>query len=76
MCERILTAFRESSHEMAQDQHRTVTISLGIATHTPENPYTDVIDLLHDADKAVYYSKTHGGNRHTPYETMKTNQPA
>ena len=76
VCERILTAFRESSHEMAQDQHRTVTISLGIATHTPENPYTDVIDLLHDADKAVYYSKTHGGNRHTPYETMKTNQPA
>lgn len=74
--ERILTAFRNTSHEIAEKQNLTVTISLGIATHTPENPYSHIADLLHHADEAVYYSKTHGGNQYTHYHTMKTLQPA
>ena len=76
VAERILSAFRTTTHEMADKQSLTVTISLGMATHTPEAPYSNVTDLLHHADEAVYYSKTHGGNQYTIYHSMKTKQPA
>ncbi len=72
---RIIEAFRSTPHAIDENQHLTVTISLGMATHTPENPYTKVDALLHHADEAVYYSKTHGGNQCTIYHTMKTEQP-
>jgi diguanylate cyclase (GGDEF)-like protein len=76
VCERILTAFRNTTHEIAGNCNLTVTISLGIATHTPENPYSHIADLLHHADEAGYYSKTHGRNQSTHYHAMKTVQPA
>jgi diguanylate cyclase (GGDEF)-like protein len=75
VCERILTAFRGTTHEIAHDQHITVTISLGIATHTPQHPYPNIINLLHAADEAVYHSKTHGGNRYIVYDRIQTEQP-
>jgi diguanylate cyclase (GGDEF)-like protein len=74
--ERILEAFRSTPHEISENQNLTVTISLGLATHTPENPYSSVDDLLHHADEAVYYSKTHGRNQCTSYLAMKAEQPA
>jgi len=76
VCERILTAFRNTTYEMVENQNLTVTISLGIATHTPENPYSHIADLLHHADEAVYYSKSNGGNQFTHYHSMKTVQKA
>ena len=76
VCERILTAFRNTTHDMAENQNLTVTISLGIATHTPENPYSHFSDLLHHADEATYCSKKHGGNQFTHYHAIKTVQPA
>ena len=76
VCERILKAFRETTHEISPEESITVTISLGIATHTPEKPYSNVPDLLQHADEAVYYSKTHGGNQYTFYHTMNTKQLA
>ena len=72
VCERILSAFRGTTHEIAGDQR--ITISLGIATHTPDHPYPTVTELLHAADEAMYFSKTRGGNRHTSYEKMKIEQ--
>jgi diguanylate cyclase (GGDEF)-like protein len=75
VCERILTAFRDTTHEIANDQHITVTISLGIATHSPQHPYPNIINLLHAADEAVYHSKTHGGNRYIVYDRIQTEQP-
>ncbi|WNM60851.1 sensor domain-containing diguanylate cyclase [Candidatus Nitrospira neomarina] len=74
VCERILSAFRNTTHEIAEDKRINVTISLGIATHTPDQPYPTITDLLHDADEAVYYSKIHGGNRHTSYDKIQTEQ--
>ncbi len=76
VAERILSAFRDTMHEMSEEQSLTVTISLGMATHTPEAPYPNVTDLLHHADEAVYYSKTHGGNQYTIYDRIKAEQPA
>jgi PleD family two-component response regulator len=75
VCERILKAFRETTHEISPGDSIAVTISLGIATHTPEKPYANVTDLLHQADAAVYYSKLHGGNQSTSYSTIKSEQP-
>ena len=73
---RILEAFRNTPHKIAENQHLRVTISLGMATHTPENPYAHVDELLRHADEAVYHSKIHGGNQSTFYHAMKTEQPA
>jgi diguanylate cyclase (GGDEF)-like protein len=76
VCERILKAFRETVHETSSGHRITVTISLGIATHTPEHPYSSISDLLQDADQAVYYSKAHGRNRVTTSSAIKTQQLA
>lgn len=76
VCERILKAFRETTHDISPAESIAVTISLGMATHTPEKPYSNVGDLLHHADEAVYYSKTHGGNQYTCYHTPQTQQLA
>ncbi|MDH3769506.1 MAG: GGDEF domain-containing protein [Nitrospirota bacterium] len=76
VCERILKAFRETTHETSSGHSITVTISLGIATHTPEQPYSTISDLLQDADEAVYYSKAHGGNRFTTSSFIQTEQLA
>ena len=76
VCERILKSFRETTHETSSGHNITVTISLGIATHTPEKPYPNISDLLQDADEAVYYAKTHGGNRSITSSLFKTKQLA
>ena len=76
VCERILKSFREATHETSSGHSITVTISLGIATHTPEHPYSTISDLLQDADEAVYYSKAHGRNRFTTSSFIKTEQLA
>jgi diguanylate cyclase (GGDEF)-like protein len=74
VCERILTAFRDATHIIDKDHHLTVTISLGIATHTPDLPYSNITDLLHAADEAVYQSKIQGGNRYTSYDRIQREQ--
>jgi len=74
VCERILSAFRDTTHEIGGDHRITVTISLGIATHTPDHPFPTISDLLHAADEAVYLSKTQGGNRHTSYDKIQIEQ--
>ena len=76
VCERILKAFRETPHETPSGNCITVTISLGIATHSPEHSYSCISDLLHDADAAVYYSKTRGGNQFTTSSSIKSKQLA
>jgi diguanylate cyclase (GGDEF)-like protein len=67
---------RETIHETSQGSGITVTISLGVATHSPEHSYSCIADLLQDADEAVYSSKTHGGNRFTTALSPKTKQLA
>lgn len=75
VCKRILQGFCDSKFSNLEDPNLRVTISLGIATHSPGNPYSSVSHLLHDADQAAYYSKTHGGNQCTSYDAMIIEQP-
>ena len=71
VCERILSAFRNTTHEIAKNQKIAVTISLGVATHTPDMPFPNITALLLAADKAVYHSKSHGRNQCTHYEKIQ-----
>lgn len=48
-----------------QDQEIPVTISLGVATMTPERQFANEKELIHSADKALYESKEGGRNRVT-----------
>ncbi len=45
-----------------EDQTIQVTVSIGLATRTPEKPYTDVTSLLGAADDALYQAKESGRN--------------
>lgn len=71
VCERILSAFRNTTHEIAKNQKIAVTISLGVATHTPDMPFPNITALLLAADKAAYHSKSHGRNQCTHYEKIQ-----
>lgn len=71
VCNRVLEAFRTTAHDVSRDKQLTVTISLGIATHSPDKPFSNVQDLLQASDEAVYFAKTHGGNQHVSYEKIK-----
>lgn len=72
VCNRILEAFRNTSHDLPKDKQLNVTISLGIATNSPDNPFSTVHDLLQASDEAVYFAKKHGGNQFVHYEKIKS----
>lgn len=76
VCKRILSGFQETLHEVSPGQNITVTISLGFATHSKDHPYANVQDLLKDADEAVYFSKTNGGNQATFASDIQAEQLA
>ncbi len=62
VCERIITAFRETQHQTG-DKPVNVTISIGFATHTADTPFDSVEALVHAADQALYSAKLGGRNR-------------
>ena len=76
VCQRILEAFRNTSHKISQDKHLTITISLGIATQTSAKPFANLPNLLQASDEAVYHAKKHGGNQFVSYDKMPLNQLA
>lgn len=75
VCSRILETFRSTAYEIVKGTQLTVTISLGIATLSPDSPFANVHDLLQASDEAVYFAKTHGGDQYVNYEKMNTRQP-
>ncbi|MDH5429560.1 MAG: GGDEF domain-containing protein [Nitrospirota bacterium] len=59
---RILEAFRQTRHPITTGQQIGVTASIGIATHSPEHPYSTIGHLIDAADQALYQVKQHGRN--------------
>jgi diguanylate cyclase (GGDEF)-like protein len=67
ICERIVTAFRNTGHVIGSD-HATVTVSVGCATHGTETQFNNVVDLVKAADRALYTAKLRGRNRSVPFD--------
>src|SRR5277367_6420827 len=67
ICERIVTAFRNTGHVIGSD-HATVTISVGCATHGSESLFNNVAEFVKAAGQALYTAKTRGRNRSVPFD--------
>ena len=67
ICERIVTAFRNTGHVIGSD-HATVTISIGCATHGSETHFNSMADLVKAANQALYTAKMRGRNRSVPFD--------
>jgi diguanylate cyclase (GGDEF)-like protein len=67
VCERIVTAFRQTEHMIGSDP-ATVTISIGCATHGEHSSFANVADFVNAADQALYTAKLRGRNRTVPYD--------
>ena len=65
---RILEAFRQTRHPISSGQELGVTASIGIATHSPENPFPTIGHLIDAADQALYQVKQHGRNNFKMYK--------
>jgi diguanylate cyclase (GGDEF)-like protein len=67
ICERIVTALREATHDLGS-LHARVTISIGCATHSQNTRFANGADLIKAADQALYTAKMRGRNRAVPFE--------
>jgi diguanylate cyclase (GGDEF)-like protein len=67
ICERIVTAFRNTGHVVGSDQTK-VTVSIGCATHCADTPFAHYSDFIKAADQALYTAKTRGRNRSVPFD--------
>ncbi len=69
---RILETFRQTRHPISSGQQIGVTASIGIATHSPEQPYSTIGQLIDAADQALYQVKHHGRNNFKMCEERPT----
>ncbi len=67
ICERIVIAFQHTAHVIGSE-HANVTISIGCATHGPEQTFNSADDLVKAADQALYTAKMRGRNRSVPFD--------
>ncbi len=71
ICNRILTSMREAPHGSATEPVKT-TVSIGLATYTPQHRFTNANELLQAADHALYKAKLSGRNRMEHFEPERT----
>jgi diguanylate cyclase (GGDEF)-like protein len=67
ICERIVTAFRNTGHVIGSDRAK-VTVSIGCATHGPETQFNNTAEFIKAADQALYTAKMRGRNRTVPFD--------
>jgi diguanylate cyclase (GGDEF)-like protein len=66
-CERLLAALRAIRHRVDDDNHLTVTGSIGIAVHGEQTRFANIEDILRAADEALYTAKRRGRDRFVFY---------
>jgi diguanylate cyclase (GGDEF)-like protein len=70
VCERIVTAFQTTRHEIGQHPV-AVTVSIGYATHGGRERFPNAEALVKAADQALYTAKLQGRNRTVRYEATE-----
>lgn len=76
ICERIVKAFRNTTHDVGAAEELAVTISVGMATHGDGRIFGAVEDFVKAADKALYTAKLQGRNRSIPFDVIENLQVA
>jgi diguanylate cyclase (GGDEF)-like protein len=77
---RVLSSVKEIPHANSQESLK-VTVSVGVATYTPQHRFTNATELMQAADHALYRAKLSGRNRIERFdapatETVMPNQVA
>ncbi len=60
ICNRIVAAFNNTSHEVGVDHPLQITTSLGVATLEDRQTFVTAQELVNAADRALYMAKSHG----------------
>jgi diguanylate cyclase (GGDEF)-like protein len=67
ICERIVTAFQHTRHDIGNTSIG-VSVSIGYATHSAEQAFPNAEAFLQAADQALYTAKLQGRNRSVGFE--------
>jgi len=68
VCERLLTVFRATNHELNSTATVRVTCSFGVATHSRKTRFSNCEHMLRCADAALYQAKQAGKDRFVEYQ--------
>lgn len=68
ICERMVAAFQNATHDVGDGRSIPVTVSIGFTTHCADSPFDGVESLLKAADQALYTAKLQGRNRTVRYD--------
>jgi diguanylate cyclase (GGDEF)-like protein len=63
VCDRMVNAFRDTSHRVGDDQQVTVTVSIGLTVHGESSKFNSTHAFLRAADMALYAAKAEGRDR-------------
>jgi diguanylate cyclase (GGDEF)-like protein len=72
VCERMLAAIREIRHD-ANNTSIVTTVSIGLATYTPQHRFASATELMDAADHALYAAKLRGRNRIDCFAELEIN---
>jgi len=67
-CDRLLSIFRGTVHELDSKTSIQVTCSFGVATHNRKSRFSNSDHILRCADSALYEAKQSGKNRYVEYQ--------
>ncbi len=62
-CDRLVSAFRNTEHDIGKSKTVSITMSVGAAVMDKESDFEKPEDLLRAADRALYTAKQEGRNR-------------
>jgi diguanylate cyclase (GGDEF)-like protein len=75
VCDRLLTAFRETQHNISDAKATVVTISIGLVVQSEATGFSDTEAFIQAADNALYAAKLGGRDRIIVYDEQQSAPP-